>query len=96
MVSAHTGLHWAEFSTCSMVTSWAALKEVALGDICTTASLSALCTFARFFRPLHTTHIHYSLQHGSYDGCLVKGGPLSLTALLVLVIHNVKTSDGQK
>ena len=37
-------------STRSMATSWAALKGVALADICAAASWSTPCTFARFYR----------------------------------------------
>ncbi len=37
-------------STRSMATSWAALKGVALSDICAAASWSTPCTFTRFYR----------------------------------------------
>lgn len=37
-------------STRSVATSWAALKGVAVGDICAAASWSTPCTFARFYR----------------------------------------------
>ena len=37
-------------STRSMATSWAAMKGVALADICAAASWSTPCTFARFYR----------------------------------------------
>lgn len=37
-------------STRSMATSWAALKGVALSDICAAASWGAPCTFTRFYR----------------------------------------------
>ncbi len=37
-------------SSRSMATSWAALKGVALSDICAAASWSTPCTFTRFYR----------------------------------------------
>ena len=37
-------------STRSLATSWAALKWVALTDICAAASWSSPCTFTRYYR----------------------------------------------
>ena len=49
-------------STRSVATSWAALKGVALGDICAAASWSTPCTFTRFYSQccIRNNELHYS------------------------------------
>ena len=57
------------YSTCSVTTSWAALKGVALGDICAAASWSTLCTFTRFYSQccVRNDGLHYShVCHRAY------------------------------
>ena len=69
-----------------MATSWAALKGVALADICAAASWSTQCTFARFYRINVTSTAVGATVLMKAAKQTSEGYPLFLATLLVLII----------
>ena len=72
-----------------MATSWAALKGVALADICAAASWSTPCTFARFYRiNVTSTAVGATVLMTAAKQTSEGGDPRFLATHLVLVIRS--------